>query len=73
MALVLGEEKRPYPSPITIRLPTMTQTGVAGVMNAATANKYQEKMFDMEKERVDKANARQEKFQTNYEKSKGWN
>ena len=48
-------------------------SGIAGVMNANTTRKYQEKMFDMEKERVDKANARQEKFQTNYEKSKGWN
>jgi hypothetical protein len=31
MALVFGDEKRPYPRPSTIRLATITKSGVAGV------------------------------------------
>lgn len=47
-------------------------SGAAAIYNAAQTKKYQDKLFDMEKDRVDRANARQQKMQENYEKSKGW-
>jgi hypothetical protein len=47
-------------------------SGAASVYNAIQTKNYQDKLFKMEKERVDRANARQEKLQNNYEKSKGW-
>lgn len=47
-------------------------SGVAGITNASEQQKYQNKIFNLEKERVDKANARQETYQKNYENSKGW-
>ena len=47
-------------------------SGVAGIMNASEQQKYQKEILALEKDRVGKANARQETYQKNYENSKGW-
>ena len=47
-------------------------SGAAAVYNAVQAKNYQDKLFSMEKDRVDKANARQTKAQADYDKSTGW-
>lgn len=47
-------------------------SGAAAIYNAYQTKQYQDKLFKMEKERVDRANERQAKAQANYEKSTGW-
>ena len=47
-------------------------SGAAAIYNAYQTKQYQDKLFKMEKERVDRANERQAKAQAAYDNSKGW-